>query len=94
MSREGWGRLWETDIICSDSRGGSGKAPYSGVCVLGGRELVGGVLSKGGAICFEGFCLFVFKFVYLFIYLRERDSVRGGGAEREGDTESEAGSRP
>ena len=32
-----------------------------------------------------------FKNVYLF--LRERQSVRGAGAEREGVTESEAGSR-
>ena len=31
-------------------------------------------------------------FIYLFIYF-ERRSVSGGGTEREGDTESEAGSR-
>ena len=33
--------------------------------------------------------------VYLLIFERERESVRasGGGAEREGDTESKAGSR-
>ena len=37
-------------------------------------------------------CLFLFFSVYLF--LRERQSVSGVGAEREGDTESEAGSRP
>ena len=30
---------------------------------------------------------------YLFLRNRERQSVSGGGAEREGDTESEAGSR-
>ena len=32
----------------------------------------------------------------LFIFERQRDrqSMSGGGAEREGDTESEAGSRP
>ena len=29
----------------------------------------------------------------LFIFERERQSVSRGGAEREGDTESEAGSR-
>ena len=36
-----------------------------------------------------------FKFfdVYLFLRERERWIVSGGGAEREGDTESEAGSR-
>ena len=37
---------------------------------------------------------FSFKFL-MFIYFggRERQSVSGGGAERDGDTESEAGSR-
>ena len=38
---------------------------------------------------------FLFKkkfFLHLFIF--ERQSTNGGGAEREGDTESEAGSRP
>ena len=30
----------------------------------------------------------------LFLRERERQSVSGGGAESEGDTESEAGSRP
>ena len=37
-----------------------------------------------------------FKFFFLmFVYFwdRERQSMNGGGAEREGDTESEAGSR-
>ena len=29
----------------------------------------------------------------MFIFERERDSMGGEGAEREGDTESEAGSR-
>ena len=29
----------------------------------------------------------------LYLFLRERQSVSGGGTEREGDTESEAGSR-
>ena len=42
-----------------------------------------------------GLNVFVFVFVFTFIYFREteRDSVNRGGAEREGDTESEAGSR-
>ena len=31
--------------------------------------------------------------VYLFLRQRETHSMNGGGAEREGDTESEAGSR-
>ena len=37
------------------------------------------------------FLIFFFK-VYLF-WDRERQSMNGGGAEREGDTESETGSR-
>ena len=38
--------------------------------------------------------LFKFFFnVYLFLRQRVRQSVKGGGPEREGDTESEAGSR-
>ena len=34
-----------------------------------------------------------FNFIYLFFWERERQSTSRGGAEREGDTESEAGSR-
>ena len=35
-----------------------------------------------------------FLFFFLaFVHFFERQSVSGGGAEREGDTESEAGSR-
>ena len=39
--------------------------------------------------------LFFFNFFSTFIYFwdRERQSMNGGGAEREGDTESETGSR-
>ena len=33
-------------------------------------------------------------FIYFWERERQRQSVSGGGAEREGDTESEAGSRP
>ena len=33
------------------------------------------------------------KIFNVYLFLRERQSVSGGGAEREGDTESEAGSR-
>ena len=35
----------------------------------------------------------IFFNVYLFLGDRERQSMSMGGAEREGDTESEAGSR-
>ena len=39
------------------------------------------------------FLIFFFLNVYLFLRQRARQSMNGGGAEREGDTESEAGSR-
>ena len=39
------------------------------------------------------FFLNFFFNVYLFFWDRERQSMNGGGAEREGDTESETGSR-
>ena len=38
------------------------------------------------------FSIVFFNF-FKCLFLRERQSVSGGGAEREGDTESEAGSR-
>ena len=34
-----------------------------------------------------------FKKCLIFIFERERQSVNGGGVEREGETESEVGSR-
>ena len=36
---------------------------------------------------------FFFKVFYFYFWDRERQSMNGGGAEREGDTECEAGSR-
>ena len=36
--------------------------------------------------------IFFLTFIH-FLRVRERQSMSGGGAEREGDTESEAGSR-
>ena len=44
----------------------------------------------------DGFFLFFFNFFFnvcLFLRKRRKQSVSGGGAEREGDRESEAGSR-
>ena len=40
-----------------------------------------------------GFIKKIFFNLHLFIFDRERQSTSGGGAEREGDTESKAGSR-
>ena len=37
--------------------------------------------------------IFLFFYIYLFLIGRERQNTSGGGAEREGDTKSEAGSR-
>ena len=42
--------------------------------------------------CFKALFEIYFN-VYLFLRDRERQSMNGGGAEREGDTESQAGSR-
>ena len=39
------------------------------------------------------FLFFVFFSTFIYFWDRERQSMNGGGAEREGGTESEAGSR-
>ena len=39
------------------------------------------------------FLFFFFSNVFIYFWDRERQSMNGGGAEREGDTESETGSR-
>ena len=46
-------------------------------------------------LVFQEYLVSKFFFFLTFIYFwdRERQSMNGGGAEREGDTESEAGSR-
>ena len=36
---------------------------------------------------------FFLNFFNVYLFLRQRQSMNGGGAEREGDTESEAGSK-
>ena len=36
---------------------------------------------------------FLFFLTFIYFWDRERQSMNGGGAERQGDTESEAGSR-
>ena len=55
------------------------------------RENVPSLLSR--SVFFSFFFSFCFFYVYLFLRGRERDSMSRGGAKREGDTESEAGSR-
>ena len=47
------------------------------------------VNQKGGGVSYKQGALFFFFNVCLFL----RESMSGGGAEREGDTESAAGSR-
>ena len=54
------------------------------------RVCLGGRGDGGAAVSFWSH-LFFFK--CLFIFERERQSMSGGGAEREGDPVSEAGSR-
>ena len=39
------------------------------------------------------FFFLIFFSTFIYFWARERQSLNGGGAEREGDTESEAGSR-
>ena len=46
------------------------------------------------SLSFKRFLFFFFFNVYSFLRDRERQSASRGGAERQGDTESEAGSRP
>ena len=56
--------------------------------------LCGGVFSEPGEQANQGshFLKFFFFNVYLFLGQRET-SMNGGGTEREGDTESDTGSR-
>ena len=48
-----------------------------------------------GQLLSSSFYLFIFLNFFFNVYFwdRERQSMNGGGAEREGDTESETGSR-
>ena len=70
-------------------------------CTGEGRRLARGDEDSfgTGSHCYKHFtcsCLFIylFKKFLMFISERERESTSGGGTEREGATESEAGSRP
>ena len=49
----------------------------------------------GLAFCLHHLLFFflVLVFFNVYLFLTERQSISGGGAEREGDTESKAGSR-
>ena len=50
------------------------------------------LICKMGAVTMPTYLLYLF--ISLFIYFeRDRDSVSGGGAEREGERESQAGSK-
>ena len=42
----------------------------------------------------RNFYFFIFFSAFIYFWDRERQSMNGGGAEREGDRESEVGSRP
>ena len=60
----------------------------------GGNQNVRAVRSSGPpAHRFVGVCLFVCFLIFfnVYLFLREREYVRGRGAAREGDTESNAG---
>ena len=58
------------------------------------RSAVNGRMLRQGSILPHFFFFFnVFFFFIIYFWDRERQSMNGGGAEREGDTESETGSR-
>ena len=52
-----------------------------------------GMASTTPALREAGIFFFFFNFFNVYLFLREREHTSRGGAEREGDTESEAGSR-
>ena len=61
-----------------------------------GREIEGERVSQEGSTLAgqSAGCFFLIFFnVYLFLRDREKQSTSRGGADREGDTESETGSR-
>ena len=74
------------------SRGLCSMPPYSGTQ----SDKIAAILKAGHRT--RERVLWVFNFFLMFIFERERERERqnasGLGAEREGDTESEAGSRP
>ena len=51
------------------------------------------VLTRGVSIGMLFFFNFFFNFFYVYLFLRQRESMNGGGSESKGDTESETGSR-
>ena len=73
-----------------------GSSPASG-SVLTAQSLEPASDSVSGSLCSSSAhspSLKVINFFFnVYLFLRERQSVSRGGAEREGDTESEAGSR-
>ena len=65
------------------------------VCSMGWEWVPGSESPLFSLMFFSGYSFFFncFFYIYLFLIDRERQSPSGGGTEREGDTESEAGSR-
>ena len=55
-------------------------------------SVIGGLYWEGQGLAGSFFFFFNF-FMFFYFILKERQSVSRGGAEREGDTELEAGSR-
>ena len=56
------------------------------------KEFLGDLPEFGSFLCLFFFLYFFFS-TFIYFWDRERQSMNGGGAEREGDTESETGSR-
>ena len=57
------------------------------------QQLANLIQSTDSLVNVGGSSIFFFNFFNVYLFLRQRQSVSRGGAEREGDTESEAGSR-
>ena len=65
------------------------------MCLEVVRPTVEGNFSHGGEgrVTVPHFIFFFFQRFFIYFWDRERQSMNGGGAEREGDTESERGYR-
>ena len=67
--------------------------PSDSGCRVINRPLVGGMGFVDGFLSLIFFFFLIFFLTFIYFWDRERQSMNGGGAEREGDTESETGSR-
>ena len=92
-----WGSFWHKhNKLGGQSSGGNNENVPETTAVFSFSDLL--TLNNLGCLFVVWFLVFFFYFFYflkksLFLRERKRQSVSGGGAQREGDTESEGGSR-